>query len=640
MSDLAAITSQLGYFLDYRQWESAIQLLDYQLSLKPMNKHYNTLSMFYYENLSHSDKVRVHDKEYFDKKVANNLLYGLEREFAIHSYPIPKASLGLRKYRFLTYPMRIAYYSLGLYLLQLSQEFTRQYYSSHKHIHSYYGGALSIDEKSRAFQLRYESVWYKPHYQEFRKRVRRAVEGDTKNMIVIHMDIQNYFEEIGIPTLMGFLSDYIKPSIQKELRFDPITKGQITDFFGFMANGRSGIPQTDNDVISSFIGHLFLIFGDLLIDDEIQLNRSGVIKEYSIIRFVDDIYILLTFEGISLAQKEVYISALASQIADCLYQKLGLRLNTKTKLYWMSKQSDIDDLLKGLKRVSPGYDLSDEENKDAPLVKVDLILNELRNLKKSPLEPTFNSRGDLNAEILKEVYDKGVSQLFARKDIARRIRQVFKDFNFDLVIAQPKEIMIILLTDSSAAQRFKSFLLSKRNLTSRDVHLVLTYLCQTDFESNELIELLRSTETMSGIFEIFSAASVPLSDSGYYSLSVNQILQIAGFPNVIEQIRLRVQAERKGEYSVALNHLLNEIHAICYRLDNRSINEKDYDVAKVAEFLAQKRVSHITCIKVRNLFDRRNKNPVSHADPIAWPVSRDEYLDYHGHVGVCLKSLL
>jgi AbiA family abortive infection protein len=306
----------------------------------------------------------------------------------------------------------------------------------------------------------------------------------------------------------------------------------------------------------------------------------------------------------------------------------------------MNKQSDIDDLLKGLKRVSPGYDLSDDENKSDPQIKVNLILNELRKLKKSPLEPTFNSRGDLDEEILKEVYNKSVSQLFERKDVAKRIKQVFSDFNFDLVIAQPREIMIILLTDNSAAQRFRSFLLSKRNLTSRDVHLVLTYLCQTDFQSKELIELLKSTETMSSIFEIFSAGSIPVSLPGYYSLNVGQILQIAGFPNVIEQIRLRVQAERKSEYSVALNHLLNEIHAICYRLDSRKISEKDYDATKVAEFFAQKRVPHISCIKMRNLFDRRNKNPVSHADPIAWPVSRDEYLDYHDHVGVCLKWLL
>ena len=44
--------------------------------------------------------------------------------------------------------------------------------------------------------------------------------------------------------------------------------------------------------------------------------------------------------------------------------------------------------------------------------------------------------------------------------------------------------------------------------------------------------------------------------------------------------------------------------------------------------------------KIRKLFDRRNKNPISHADPIAWPVSEAEYLDYYDGVGECLDYIL
>ena len=640
MTGHTIITSQLGYFLDFNLWRNAIALLDYQLSLKPDNKHYNTLSMFYYENLPQDDKAQLSNEIYFEKRIANNLFYGLEKEFAIHAYPIPKSNLGLRKYRFFTYPMRIAYYSIGLYLLKLSQELIQRYYQPYEHIHSNYGGSLLFDEGTNSLQLTYDSVWYKPHYQHFRKRVRKEVSGDTHHKIVVHIDIQNYFEEISIPTLMDFLTEYIKPSIQKGMRFDPITKGQITNFFDFMANGHSGIPQTDNDVISSFIGHLYLVFGDLLIDQEIQQDSAGVIKEYSIVRYVDDMYICLSFEEIPTTEKERYISSLASRIADCLYQKLGLRLNTKTKLFWLNDQAQKNDLLKNLKRVSPGYELNDEENKNAPQEKVDLILFELDKLKRSPLEPTFNALGDLNEEILKEVYNKSVSQLLKKKENAEKVHQIFYNFNFDLVIAQPQAILIILLTDNSAADCFKRFLLSKHNLTSRDVRLILNYLCQTNFQCKELIELLQSTEAMKHTIEIYLQNAIPILTPGYFVLDSSQILKMAESPNVIEQIRLRVQSERRNEYSVALNHLLNEIHAICYRLDSRKINEKDYNATKVAELLSQKKVPHITCVKMRNLFDRRNKNPVSHADPIAWSVSKDEYWDYHNHVGICLMYLL
>jgi hypothetical protein len=112
-------TPQLGYFLKYCYWQNACKLLEYQLSLKAKNKHFNTLNMFYYERINKQDKNRLQDKIYFNQRVSNNLLYGLGKEFAIYSYPIPKSNLGLRKYSFFTYPMRIAWYAVGLYLAKL-----------------------------------------------------------------------------------------------------------------------------------------------------------------------------------------------------------------------------------------------------------------------------------------------------------------------------------------------------------------------------------------------------------------------------------------------------------------------------------------------------------------------------------------
>ena len=110
--------------------------------------------------------------------------------------------------------------------------------------------------------------------------------------------------------------------------------------------------------------------------------------------------------------------------------------------------------------------------------------------------------------------------------------------------------------------------------------------------------------------------------------------------NVIEQIRLRRFAERKQQHSVALNHLLNEIQAICFYLDKRPIVEKKYKAPKVLEFLNEMKVPYIISNEIKNLFDRRNKNLVSHADSIAWLVSQAEYEDYHKAVGKCLKYIL
>ena len=50
----------------------------------------------------------------------------------------------------------------------------------------------------------------------------------------------------------------------------------------------------------------------------------------------------------------------------------------------------------------------------------------------------------------------------------------------------------------------------------------------------------------------------------------------------------------------------------------------------------------VSCFRtgVKNRSFTRNKSPVSHADPIAWTVTKDEYMNYRYHVGNCLKHLL
>ena len=130
----------LVIFLKFRHWRNAVRLLDYQLELKQTNKHFNTLGMFYYERLDKHVK-HIKSKSYFKQRIANNLFYGLEDEFLILPYPIPKSNLGLRNYEFLTYPMRIAYHAVGIYLLHVAQDIL-DYHRQHKHIMAQYGGDL------------------------------------------------------------------------------------------------------------------------------------------------------------------------------------------------------------------------------------------------------------------------------------------------------------------------------------------------------------------------------------------------------------------------------------------------------------------------------------------------------------------
>ena len=57
-------------------------------------------------------------------------------------------------------------------------------------------------------------------------------------------------------------------------------------------NGEAGIPQSDNEIISGFIGHLYFSLCDLIIENQIN-NFSDEINKYKIIRYVDDVYLFL-----------------------------------------------------------------------------------------------------------------------------------------------------------------------------------------------------------------------------------------------------------------------------------------------------------------------------------------------------------
>ena len=244
--------------------------------------------------------------------------------------------------------------------------------------------------------------------------------------------------------------------------------------------------------------------------------------------------------------------------------------------------------------------------------------------------------------MLKGVYDEKVVDILddsedqSHRSSLRRIFLGSGGFDFDLVNASPKTIIILMLKCDEVVEAFEDFLLSKPNLASRDTFLALVYLCQVEFSRPKLLSLLKQDRQMKKIMKIFEVPGLSSDLPGYHQLTAEQTFTIAE-PHIIDQIRLRRLAEQQGEHSVALNHLLNEIHAICRLLDSKKT--ASYTAREVGNFLRRENLPNETQDQIRNLFDRRNKSTVSHADPIAWPVSKEEYEGYRKNVRQCLNHL-
>ncbi len=641
--------TRLGYFIEFPLWQDAVRLLNFQIQQKKTNRHYNTFSMFYYEKLN-NPCLNIDDEDYFKMKIASNLFYGLKKEFAVFYYVIPKSGLGLRNYTFFTYPIKIVYYSVGIYLLKLSEEFINERYKKLSNIKAYYGGNISY--KDGKLKITSENIYYRSFYEQFKADIKIETLGETQNRIIIKLDIENYFNELSIPNLLQLLHAFIKPSIQMDMRYDGFTREQIICFFMFIAKGKAGIAQSDNNIISNFIGYLYLIFGDLFIDDILKTHRD-VIEIYKIIRYTDDIHISITFkEKIDDKKQGELAYIIALQIAEVLYTKLNLKLNLKTRLFRLKSKQEKDELLTNIRKLSPNNEYTkhdgdpDETESSSQVVnnpqdKLKKIFKELRKIKKSKIEDYFVRDRSVQEEILQEVFDKRVEQILSKPENKSIIAKIFENFNFDLIKVQPLEILVIIFSHEMIVNNLKVFLIEKEIITISDADLIIRFLCQTNFcDPTLLLQLKKNTHTKE-IAETFLDAKLNCDIPGYYNLTCMQMKRLSEMPDVIEQTRLRVLNEMSGSYSVALNHLVNEMHAVCIKQEKA--NKKDYDVNSVVKYINSKHISHETCIKIRNLFDRRNSNSVSHPgsdNSIAWEVTKEEYLDYYEHVGKCLSFLL
>jgi AbiA family abortive infection protein len=653
--------SQIGYFLSFDIWDDALNLLNFQISQRQSNRHYNTLSIFHYEQ-TFKDCILDHRNEYFETKVGSSLFYGLTEEFFVYHYVIPKKGLGLRDYVFFTYPSRALYYAIGLYLLKLSEEFLLEVHGKLANVQAFYAGKLQY--KQDKLVINKTNTYYRSYYDQFTKELEIEIKNAKENKVIIKLDIENYFSEISISILLEKLEKFIKPSIKSRLKFDIFTKDQIRTFFDFLMNKKIGIPQSENNIISSFIGYLFMSIGDFLVDDLLK-SHCHIINEYKIIRYVDDIHISIVFhESIGSKQQEEFTLYIASEIAETLYRELNLRLNLKTRAYHLNVEQDEKELISRIKTLvsqdHAGFDYDEYQNSDEyinnvniasdetssnknPQEKLDKIFEELEKLKNSNVESYFirSNVSLVSDEAFREIFDKSVYAIILKPENLKRMKEIFNDFNFDLIKVKPFEITILILRDDEISSKFRKFLIRKKSITSGDADLIIKYLCQKNFNDSELFEKLSENSLLTDIIQLIQDKNSRCRVPGYYKLSCISIRKISEMPEVIEQMRMRIFNEKSQSYSVALNHLLNEIQAICIRKEN--VDKKSYDSNRVFQYLLLMSIPHDTRIKILNLFDRRNNNGVSHPgsdDGIAWEVSKEEYFDYHRHVGICLDHLL
>jgi AbiA family abortive infection protein len=637
---------QAGYFLTFELWTSAKKLLDYQIKDKPKYKTYNTLNFYYFEKVKTLTN-KVGEKTYYKERVSNNLFYALEREFYFHKYTVPKTGIGLRTYCFFSYPMQQLMYAFGLYLLRTAQQFLIDKKSNK--ITSFYGGDLKFDEGTKELVLNKDTTLYYKHYHSFKKELINATK-DPNEKIFLRLDIQNYFDNISIAKLLDLIETNIKPGDLKIYNFDSSTKEQIEFYYRFLSNGIDNIPQSDNNIISNFISHLYLTFGDFIIEDAIiELNNEyKIVIDYKIIRYVDDIYISLDFKPFDIFELQYtndtrngFIYQLLNKIADEFYKQLNLRFNGKAELFRIGTVEEKLKLLDLIKKVSEDYPEPESEKDIAVADKVNRLLGLIDDIKAKDVSQVYKDLSRQESETLKDVYDKAVLGLMSSAANIVRLEAKFSDFNFDLLRIYPQPLIILITLCPVAKARLDKYLLSKTNLTTFDRGLLVVLLCQSGFTNQSLFNKLQSNEQLKPIFDFMKFKKVVDNrNTGYYKVDIKKMKSLVKQVSFIEQIRQRIYSERQGHFSISLNHLLNEIQLACYIMEGKDI--KTYSEPNVEAFLTLKGLDNPTKTKISNLFNRRNNNPVSHPGSdsrVAWAVDKTEYNDYKTFVAKTMETI-
>lgn len=667
----------LGHFIDYETWKQAVDLLNFQINHKKTNKSYNNLNFHYFSKIS--SKVRVvRTREFYTSRIENSLFYGLQNEFFFEHHTVPKSGMGLRKYFFFSYPMQCLYYAIGIYILKVSYQL--QLDSRSPKINSFYGGDVKWVNNTLLYDK--QSVYYQKYHTEFKRKVGNLLNTKKTNRSIIQLDIQNYFDELSIARLLKLIGNYAKPSELKKYNYDELTQELIQFFFMYLHG--DNLPQSNNNIFSGYIGYFYLIFGDLIIDDLVNSARfKDKIENYEIVRYVDDVYLSIDLlentkekDVVSENEENQLIFNLLHDISDHFYYKLGLRFNSKTSIYKTRKAKDRESLRKNINKDYQFVDAdslrlltanakniaskqepnahtdtkkskknkSDKTIEDALPVpqKADLLLTGIEELSKLTSVDLFSSKQEKIIDKLKYAYDDQVGVFLDQEKIREQLDEMLDKIEPMHLKVAPKPLMSLFLRSLKSEKKIKQLVESINILNTYSIDILLTYLSMTDFKNKKIFDRLKESDHYRSIVEKFyDPYPVNSKLPGYYKLSISQLKPLLTQHSFIEQVRLRAYNEKLGNYSVALNHLLNELHFICCFIEKEDIIK--YKSTSVDNFLHNRHIENADRIKVRNLFDRRNNNTVSHPgddDRIAWGVGENEYFMYKKTVASVLSKIL
>lgn len=242
---------------------------------------------------------------------------------------------------------------------------------------------------------------------------------------------------------------------------------------------------------------------------------------------------------------------------------------------------------------------------------------------------------------LKQCFQRAVIHYTRSEQAQRQLETVFQDCYPALM---PKSIRVLVFLISRVPDALSNLLNHIReNLNSSSPSLTTVYLAEhlmlIEEYDNELDNVVNQHSSTSSdpyvklICRLVNPSSPIL--NCYIQIS-DECLRAN--ESLMKQVRCAVIAEKLSIYSLAYNHLLNVLQEWCYCNQTPNINRSNYNRNHVIEWLTPFAITP-ELMFITTMFDRRNRNTISHPGDENIEVLPVDQTEYENHLATLNQYL-
>ena len=583
--------------ITFEEWHETTENF-LSISSNKLNKHLQT---YPFSILSENDKNYLTSKDFFVRFIKNGKFLGSDKDLVVINNLLQKNNGNFRSVSLVSPIIYLVFIAMGGHLSNAMNQ-------DSEHVESFYAGNFDTGE-----------LYYAKNYKAFSIR---AKEFGSVYDYYLKLDVTNFFPSLDLPLLF----EEIQKNIPMEDLRSLMLYRNLLEYFG---NGK--FPVIDGNPGLSFIATNCYLSK---FDNELSKNikKSSNILRHRIIRYVDDTYIFFDCEELPVAKEE--LSIITQDVSD----SCKINLNYE-KQKWGRGENVSDDVEQNLY----DYEVNGEDiqygnyyNEDNLKVLFKRLMSLNRESKREDIELAFSDafRGEFDfkyTEILNwYLYDRPA--YFQREDVSSIFFKITNEKNYLFrYYAKQFTRMLINTRSQKAIKKFlnDTFVLHRKShLAKYQILMIKEYLLTTNFKHMDLLEVLR--EENSEIYSFINKYCLNNWVNKYDKINYkNKFIEKLDNDYILNYQFFMFNFYKKKtmlleEYAYFKNYFDRKIAYLFAALDVNGTYKKSkknhpiswqftYNEGNVIKSLEKFEVSKELMERIRNAYDLRNKNPISHA---------------------------